>query len=315
MIAYTRRVEAMGDYILGTIILVAFWGMVYKYYREYKNSEYCKMTHNSLWDLYRDKGKLGEYYLYRKLNKLDGNKKYLFNCYIPKEDGLTTEIDVILLHESGVYVFESKNYSGWIFGTETQRQWTQVLPAGRGKSHKEYFMNPIIQNKVHLKWLKAYLSDFENIPFYSYIIFSERCELKDITLTSDQHYVIQRYEVFDSVVENVSLKGKILTEDVISKIYDKLYPLTQVDKATPIAHIHAVQEKRNIETSFDVTPKKKVETKAEKQTESSNEAEKTCPCCGNKMVLRTSTKGKYSGNQFYGCTNYPNCRYIEKLTK
>jgi hypothetical protein len=49
------------------------------------------------------------------------------NLYIPKKDGSTTEIDLIMLSQTGVYVFESKNYSGWIFGDEKSKNWMQTL--------------------------------------------------------------------------------------------------------------------------------------------------------------------------------------------
>ena len=38
--------------------------------------------------------------------------------------------------------------------------------------------------------------------------------------------------------------------------------------------------------------------------------EKICPKCKNKLVLRKSFYG-----QFYGCSNYPKCRHIEKISK
>ena len=97
----------------------------------------------------------------------------------------------MLLHDSGLYVFESKNYSGCIFGTETQKNWTQTLPMGKGKSKKNHFFNPIIQNKGHIKWLKTYLQS-NNFPIFSCIVFSDRCTLKNINLTSGEHDVINR---------------------------------------------------------------------------------------------------------------------------
>jgi ssDNA-binding Zn-finger/Zn-ribbon topoisomerase 1 len=57
----------------------------------------------------------------------------------------------------------------------------------------------------------------------------------------------------------------------------------------------------------------------EKAIENAEEHEKTiaegkiCPRCGNKLVLRTAKKGENVGNQFYGCSNFPTCRYIENL--
>ncbi|MEH2957321.1 NERD domain-containing protein [Candidatus Merdisoma sp. JLR.KK006] len=54
------------------------------------------------------------------------------------------------MHESGIYVFESKNYSGWIFGTETQQYWTQTLLSGKGRSQKRQFFNPMYQGRNFL---------------------------------------------------------------------------------------------------------------------------------------------------------------------
>ena len=74
-----------------------------------------------------DAGSIGEHFVRQALLPLEGYKKLLSNCYLPKSDGTFTEIDVILLHESGIYVVESKNYSGWIFGKDYEQYWTQSL--------------------------------------------------------------------------------------------------------------------------------------------------------------------------------------------
>ena len=73
----------------------------------------------------KGKGKYGEDRIYDILQKVDGYKATLPNCYLPKGNGETAEVDLIFLHESGIYVFESKNYSGWIFGSENQKYWTR----------------------------------------------------------------------------------------------------------------------------------------------------------------------------------------------
>lgn len=59
------------------------------------------------------------------------------------------------------------------FGSESQKNWYQTLPSGRGRSHKEHFYNPIMQNRSHIKHLKAFLN--KEIPMYSVITF-----LKDV---------------------------------------------------------------------------------------------------------------------------------------
>ena len=64
--------------------------------------------------------------------KLFGKKgKMLRNVYIPKGNGETSEIDVLYISRKGIFVFESKNYSGWIFGKESDQYWTVSLPNGQ----------------------------------------------------------------------------------------------------------------------------------------------------------------------------------------
>lgn len=96
------------------------------------------------------KGRRGEKLTERELNLVkffgcDG--KVLRNAYVPKSNGETSEIDVLFITQKGIFVIESKNYSGWIFGNESDRYWTVSLPGG----NKSHFHNPIRQNRSHIK--------------------------------------------------------------------------------------------------------------------------------------------------------------------
>lgn len=272
----------------------------------YRKSEYYAITHIPFYFQVRfDEGRIGEYLTYKYLKPLKGYKKFLFNVYIPKDDGTFTEVDVIMLHESGIYVFESKNYSGWIFGSETQKNWTQSLPSGRNNTHKSTFLNPIIQNKVHIKWLQNYLGNNISLPFYSYIVFSERCELKKVTLTSGHHFVVKREDIWSAVSAKVSQTGNLLPRSEIDKLFQKLYPLTQANDALKAAHVQTIQEKYHKPVAKQAIPAPSPAPK---------EKDKICPRCGGNLILRTAKKGANSGQQFYGCSNYPHCRYIEKFS-
>lgn len=271
---------------LGIILLILFLYYQFKN-SQYKKTDYYIQTQNHFFRVYTDKGLYGEYLTWKYLKKLSGYKKYLFNCYVPKDNGETTEIDVILLHESGIYVFESKNYSGWIFGTETQPYWTQTLPTGRGQSRKEHFFNPILQNNVHIKWLCQTLHQNPTV-FRSYIVFSDHCTLKKITLTSGKHYVLNRHRLFSAVSTDAKTHLGCLSQQEIDSIYNKLYPLTQADASLKAAHINNIKLKHS----------------------SMDNNLLTCPQCGGKLILRVAKKGKNCGKTFLGCSNYPKCRYI-----
>ncbi len=294
----------MGSYLLIYLLIAAVGVCVYLVQKKkYEKTEYYQQTRNSYLQVRLNKGLLGEFCTYKYLKSLGGYKRYLFNIYIPKDNGETTELDVVLLHESGVYVFESKNYSGWIYGTETQRYWTQILPIGKRRSQKNRFYNPIMQNKAHIKWLQTFLAD-QTLPFYSYIVFSERCTLKDITLTGGRHFVVNRYNLLSALRQNTEKVGIQLSSDKIDALYEKLYPLTQADEVQKTIHIQNIQRKLG-EGASQIVPDLAATQK---------DVKTICPRCGGKLVVRTATKGERQGKRFLGCSNYPKCRYIESLS-
>ncbi|NCC03449.1 MAG: NERD domain-containing protein [Proteobacteria bacterium] len=177
------------------------------------------------------RGAVGERRIRRRLTRFEKEGgKLLSNIYIPKTNGGTSEIDLLLIHPKGLFVFESKNYSGWIFGNEAHQYWTQTLPKGRrGGSHKERFYNPILQNASHIKNLMPHVR--KSLPVWSLIVFSDGCELKNITVRSDIVHVLHCHHVA-SVVKQICKEtpSEFLTEQEVADLYDKLLTFTNVSK-------------------------------------------------------------------------------------
>lgn len=240
-----------------------------------------------------------------KLVNLFGRKgKTLRNLYVPKDSGDTSEIDVVYITQKGIFVFESKNYSGWIFGDEKGMYWTVSLPNGQ----KNRFYNPIKQNRTHLKWLGQFLG--ADVPLFSIVVFSERCELKKITVESNDIKVIKRDRTYATVRELWEKSDDALSEDQITALFEKLKVLTNVDKAVKLAHIRDIENMKN-RPSKRVLMEKAPENTGLEQAPQRFE-EKICPRCGKPLVLRTAKKGDHAGEQFYGCSGFPGCRYTEK---
>ncbi|MGY0374643.1 nuclease-related domain-containing protein [Clostridium sp. JNZ J1-5] len=120
------------------------------------------------------KGKIGETAVGGLLSSLDSEEyKVLNDIMIRKKDGKTTQIDHIIVSAYGIFVIETKNYAGWIFGKENDKYWTQVL----NKRTKNKFFNPIFQNKGHINALKELIG--KDIPYYSIVAFSTKATLKN----------------------------------------------------------------------------------------------------------------------------------------
>ena len=110
----------------------------------------------------------------------------LNNLMLPWPDGGTCQIDHVIVADSGIYVVEVKNYSGWIFGNERNKYWTQVLNYGKEKYR---FYNPIMQNEGHIKSLKELSNQFAMLPIFNVVLFAGNCTLKNITYNSENVYV------------------------------------------------------------------------------------------------------------------------------
>ncbi len=297
----------------------------------YKTGAYYRITGLPYWTVRKDIGRYGEYLTYKCLRRFEKQgARFLMNVYIPKENGETSEIDLMMIAPQGIVVLESKNYSGWIFGDEKRVSWYQTLPSGRNKSHKESFYNPVMQNRSHIRHLEAFLG--ETLPMKSVIVFSERCTLKNVQITSKDIRVIQRGDVEAVVSALCTQMPAVLDDGRIAALYDRLYPLTQVGSDVKKQHIENIREKQNLcpadERDMTSQEAEKTVIKQEPAAEESTaampdvpsapgpapEAVK-CPKCGGDMILRTASRGANAGRSFYGCSNYPKCRYIQNITE
>ena len=98
-----------------------------------------------------------------------------------------TQVDVAVATKAGIIVFEVKDYSGWIFGSEYQRYWTQSLAYGK---EKHRFYNPVMQNAGHIKAIRRCLRQNPGIPIFSVIVFFGSSEFKNITCNADNTFII-----------------------------------------------------------------------------------------------------------------------------
>ena len=111
------------------------------------------------------RGKRGENRVKWKIGETIKNEQYVINDLILSNNGNTSQIDHVVINPRGVFVIETKNYSGEIYGSENQREWTQVLAYGNVKN-KLY--NPLKQNATHVYNVKRIVG---NLPIHSLVVF------------------------------------------------------------------------------------------------------------------------------------------------
>jgi len=210
--------------------------------------------------------------------KLDKNQYHLNkNVTLPTEDG-TTQIDHIIVSEYGIFIVETKNLKGWIFGNEKQRFWSQKI-----YKHTNKFQNPLHQNYKHIKTIQNALN-IESNKIFSLIVFTGDSTFKTEMPENVKHGV--------SYLDYIKSKTrKIISQKEVTEI---------------IASIESGRLSRSFKTNRE-------HVKHVKNIIKEKEQNNICPKCGSELILRVAKKRANAGNQFYGCNNYPKCRYTAQL--
>lgn len=201
----------------------------------------------------------------------------IHNVTLPTPDD-TTQIDHIFVSLFGIFVVETKNMKGWIFGGENQAQWTQKIFK---KSFK--FQNPLRQNYKHVKALEAVL-DMPPDSIHSVVVFSA-----ESTFKSPMPANVTRGGGYATYIK--SFRKPVLNESEVQHAISQIQS-GRLEPSRETHRQHVQQLKRRADPS----------------------TERKCPKCGNSMVLRTAKRGASAGNKFWGCSAYPRCRVVQNVT-
>jgi len=166
---------------------------------------------------------------------------------IKKDNGEFSQIDLVLVTSEGIIVIEVKDYSGWIYGSGNNTNWTKVLSYGR-KKYK--FYNPIKQNNNHISELRKTLNQFENIPFFSVIVFFGDCELKEINYVPKGTYLVKSHRVFE-VLNLIKTENEPTHYTNKREVVDTLKQLVSLGENTDY-------QKQHIENIKDMVGKERI---------------------------------------------------------
>lgn len=149
------------------------------------------------------------------------------NLTIPSDHNGSSQIDHLVVSKFGIFVIESKDYKGWIFGNKDEDNWTQSLPGGKNKFQ---FQNPIRQNWSHIMSLKMLMSFIPENAFQSVVVFTDSCEIK----TPPIENVIHSEELIECIKKHTENK---VSENDLQLALGKLSFVCQTADISPSQHI------------------------------------------------------------------------------
>lgn len=225
------------------LLLVIFLSLIFfVIYRRMRDKELLETVTKS------NRGEKSERKLVVKLLKSGIPAKSIFHdLYIKRASGDFSQIDLLVLSEVGIIVFEVKDYSGWIYGNGQYSQWTKVMAHGK---HKYRFYNPIMQNNKHIKDLKKQLKQFENIPFYSVVVFFGDCEFKDISFIPEGTFIVKS--------KRVSKVLKIITKNNEPALYTDKNEIVRILYKAVFNGENVETQKQHVENITDMLGKHRI---------------------------------------------------------
>lgn len=220
------------------------------------------------------KGKAGENEVASILNRLPKDEYLVLNdVIIPTTKG-SSQIDHLVISVYGIFVIETKNYKGWIFGNECSEYWTQNI---YGRKYRLY--NPVLQNAGHVRALRHILNGYEPLYILPIVTFSRDANIK--VHTEDACVIYW---------------GQILK--IINRFDERRFTWSQVNEMCDI-----IQTTR-LKTGKEANKKHLKDVQLAKEKRQNTIHSGHCPICGGKLILRSGKHG-----HFYGCSNYPDCKY------
>ena len=200
---------------------------------------------------------------------LDGTNYVRFHSMIIPSSNGTAQMDHIVVSPFGIFIIETKNRGGWIYGGKRQANWTQTF-----YSKKFPFQNPLKQVYRHKKVLANFLNIDDSL-IHTVVYFVGRCELKTDLPSSVIKKGLGKFLK--------SFKKEIISKDDQTRLVKILQQHKKESSISKQEHAHSLKQRHSSTT--------------------------VCPNCGSILKLRLAKKGQSKGELFLGCEEFPKCRF------
>ena len=279
-------------------------------------------------------GIIGEEQILFELRNSGMDLVVIHDLYIEDPNGNGAQIDFLVITPYVNVFIECKNLFGNI-EINNKGEFIRTMQFGK-KFTKEGIYSPITQNERHLRVFKDcrraekgllggvfFEKSFEKYHKSIIVLANPKtvvndryapAHIKKQVIRADQLIAVLRElksDVKSSKKEMLEYADKYLTLNIEGRTdyYAKYEELEkEIDSQ---ANAESVQEPVMPQKSKEINDKG-----GNFITDENAEAQKdvkTCPRCGKELILRTATKGEHQGKQFWGCSGFPKCRYIENI--
>ena len=269
-------------------------------------------------------GIIGEENILFELKNSGMDLVVLHDLYINTQSGLSAQIDFLVIAPKCIYLIECKNLFGNI-EINNSGDFIRTINYGK-KYYKEGIYSPITQNERHMSVLKEIRGEnkgffaraFRNAVFDDFfkgvvVLANPKTVVNDKYAKKEVKNKVIRADQLIKYIKDTEAQSKELSSSLkyMMSIGQNYLDMNVKERPEYIDRFNSLTQETEVAS---------LESEAEESQNDSKQSainnDKTdmiCPRCGSKLVLRTAKKGDNAGNQFYGCSSFPKCRYVKNL--
>ncbi|WP_455618780.1 nuclease-related domain-containing protein [Eisenbergiella sp.] len=210
--------------MLSLLVLILLFIYMYKKRASY-NPYDVKYSHSSYYECSFTKRETCTEEILDILRPVAGHKRILTNLCLTDESGRTGGADVVMIHESGIYVIYSGNFPGVISGNPEGRYWIQSFREGRLLSCRNYLYNPFLENKRILDRMQWELKDMPWLPYYSIAVFGRAGMLATAGYMGENRFALPVYGLSAAVADIFRHNRRFLKLQDIERVCGRLEKL------------------------------------------------------------------------------------------
>lgn len=158
--------------------------------------------------------------------------KILNNLYLPKNSiSDTTTIDSVLIHSTGIYLFENSLAEGWIYGDADGKFWSATIMRNNKTKNSE-FENPVLRCMRNEEAIRRIFEKAESLPphVFSYVVFCDKAVLKKVPESAVERKLVLRAQLAQSLARTFNVATPVYTKKEIDGLENELAGFA--DKAT-----------------------------------------------------------------------------------
>lgn len=266
-------------------------------------------------------GIIGEENILFELKNSGMDLVVLHDICLVDQDGNSAQIDFLVITPYVRVFIECKNLFGDI-EINNKGEFIRTIEYG-SKKYKEGLYSPITQNERHLLVFKNCITENKNIvlrvgieKMFDHwnrslvVLANPKTLLNDKYAPKDINSKVIRADQLIKTLKTLTSSDKSSKKEMLDD-GNNILSMNHEDRKDYLEKFLKLKEE--IEAEAQPTPSSTTQSPELSSFPASHEEEKLCPRCGSKMILRTAKKAQYKGNQFWGCSQYPKCRYIENI--